>query len=147
MLLPFLLLGIAWGEGLPERPVISEPVKDECARVYPVRKGQSWPAASRGVEGLPDCYGVLVPLSQYSDLLATETWATAIAQQYPVDIAELNMELDWYKARLDEANKPIPWMERPVTQRWFGRIETLAVVVVVSTGLGATYYYTSGAGR
>tara|TARA_R100000808_G_scaffold24004_1_gene54229 strand:+ start:956 stop:1399 length:444 start_codon:yes stop_codon:yes gene_type:complete len=147
MILPLLLLGSAWGEGLPDRPTVSAPIEDECAKVYPVRKGQSWPSAVRTEQGLPDCYGVLVPLSQYSDLLSTETWATAIAQQYPIDIAELNMQIDWYKARLEEANKPVPWMEKPSTQRWFGRIETLAVVVVVSAGLGATYYYTSGAGK
>ena len=147
MFLPLLLLGIAWGEGIPERPQVSAPIENECGQVYPIRKGQSWPSAVRDERGLPDCYGVLVPLSQYSDLLTTESWGTAVAQQYAVDIAELNMKIDWYKVRLEEENKPKPWMERPATQRWFGRIETLAVVVVVSAGLGATYYYSSGAGK
>ena len=57
------------------------------------------------------------------------------------------MEIDWYKTKLDEETKPLPWLEKPSTQRWLGRIETMVVVGIVTAGLGTTYYYSSGAAR
>ena len=88
-----------------------------------------------------------VPLSDYSDLLATEQWAEALDRRYRLDIASLQQDISWYKSKLEEETNQKPFLERPATQRWLGRIETLAVVAVVSAGLGATYYYSSGASR
>jgi hypothetical protein len=87
---------------------------------------------------------VAVPLSQFSDLLQTEVWGKSVAQQYKVDTAALEMERDWYKAKLEKELEPTPWLERPSTQRWFGRLETLVTVGVVAAGLGAAYQYGSG---
>jgi hypothetical protein len=71
----------------------------------------------------------------------------AIQSQYKIEVGRLNMEIDWYKHKLEQANQPVPWMEKPSTQRWLGRIETIVIVGIVTAGLGATYHYTSGAGR
>tara|TARA_R100000008_G_scaffold30427_1_gene16936 strand:- start:2864 stop:3319 length:456 start_codon:yes stop_codon:yes gene_type:complete len=132
---------------LPPRPNVPEKVDGQCERTIPVTRGRPLPESFRISPSSSPCSGVVVPLSDYADLLATEEWAKAVNAQYKIDIAELQTNIEWHKYMLEEATKPIPWMEKPSTQRWFGRIETLAVVVVVSTGLGATYYYTSGAGK
>ena len=94
--------------------------------------------------GVAKCSAVAVPLSQFSDLLQTEQWAGAIQSQYKIETSMLQMEIDWYKSKLDEETQPQPWMERPATQRWFGRIETVLIVGVVTIGLGATYQYGAG---
>ena len=88
-----------------------------------------------------------VPLSQFSDLLQTEQWGVAIQSQYKIETARLDMEIDWYKTKLEQANQPVPWVEKPATQRWLGRIETIVVVGIVTAGLGATYHYSSGVGQ
>jgi len=67
-----------------------------------------------------------------------------VSDIYRIDTAELIMERDWYKVRLEEEIKPKPWLERPSTQRWFGRLETLVTVGVVAVGLSAAYQYGSG---
>jgi uncharacterized protein (DUF2164 family) len=71
----------------------------------------------------------------------------AIQSQYKIEVTKLNMEIDWYKEKLEQANQPVPWVEKPTTQRWLGRIETIVVVGIVTAGLGTTYYYASGVGR
>ena len=67
-----------------------------------------------------------------------------IGKRYQIDTVELERETDWYKAKLEEANQPVPWMEKPSTQRWFGRMETILVVGVVSVGLASAYSYGAG---
>ena len=143
----FFLLSAALAGPLLERPPVGEAVKGQCNKVYPVQKGKPLPAQVVGQDGTPNCYAVLVPLSDYSDLLATEVWATSIAQQYQIDTTVLKSDIDWYKAKLELETKPLPWLERPATQRWLGRIETIVVVGVVTAGLGTTYYYAAGAGK
>ena len=71
----------------------------------------------------------------------------AIQSQYKIEVARLDMEIDWYKDKLQQVNQPVPWIEKPAAQRWLGRIETIVVVGIVTAGLGATYHYTSGAGQ
>jgi hypothetical protein len=87
---------------------------------------------------------VAAPLSNYADLLATELWAEAISKRYTLDVALLEQERDWYKATLEAEVAPKPFMERPSTQRWFGRVETLIVVGVVAATMSVTYQYTVG---
>ena len=48
------------------------------------------------------------------------------------------------KKKLEEESEPPPFLERPGTQRWFGRLETLVTVGVVAVGLSAAYSYGSG---
>jgi len=140
-----LLVGVALAGDLIEKPAIPDPVEGECGRVYPIRKGQQIPEMVARTAGEASCSAVAVPLSQYADMLAIEQWSETVAQQYRVDVAALEMERDWYKSRLEEETKPLPWLLRPETQRWFGRLETLATVGVVAAGLGAAYSYGSGA--
>ncbi len=150
ILLILLLLATANAEDkyvLPLRPDAPAQVDGECDRVTPLDGGRPLPEIFRISPSSSPCSGLVVPLSDYADLLATEKWAEAIDAQYKIDVSALKMERDWYKTKLDAELKPKPWIERPATQRWLGRIETILVVGVVSAGLGTTYYYTSGAGR
>jgi len=142
-----LFLGMAWASDPIERPATPDPVDGECYKVIPINKGQAISPVVAGSDGVVKCSAVTVPLSQFSDLLQTEQWGVAIQSQYKIETSRLNMEIDWYKNKLEQANKPKPWLERPTTQRWLGRLETIVVVGVVTAGLGTTYYYTSGAGR
>jgi len=139
-----LFLGMALASDPIERPATPNPVDGECYKVLPINKGKALPQVIIEPPGVAKCSAVAVPLSQFSDLLQTEQWAGAIQSQYKIETSMLQMEVDWYKSKLDEETQPKPWMERPATQRWFGRIETVLIVGVVSIGLGATYQYGAG---
>ena len=147
MMTTLLFLGTALASDPTARPPVSDPVEDECFKVIPLNKGQSISPIIIDDSMKAKCSAVVVPLSQFSDLLQTEKWGVAIQSQYKIEVARLDMEIDWYKSKLEQANKPIPWVEKPASQRWLGRIETIVVVGIVTAGLGATYHYSIGAGQ
>ena len=142
-----LFLGMAHASDPFERPPAPEPVAGECLKVLPINQHKPIPSLLASPSGVAECSAVAVPLSQFSDLLQTEKWGVALESQYKIQTSKLEMERDWYKQQLDDALKPKPWLERPATQRWLGRIETIVIVGVVTAGLGATYHYASGAGK
>jgi len=139
-----LLIGMALASEPITRPEVPESVDGECARVYPINRGQPLPQPPFSPSGTAECSGVVVPLSQFADLLQTEEWGKAVAHQYSIKTASLEMEVDWYKKKLEEESTPLPFFERPGTQRWMGRIETLVTVGIVAASLGAAYQYGSG---
>tara|TARA_R100001594_G_C4049345_1_gene264725 strand:- start:1705 stop:2145 length:441 start_codon:yes stop_codon:yes gene_type:complete len=144
----FLMLGAALAADPIARPAQPETVEGECAKVFPISRGQPFPIQIVGTPAnTASCGAVVVPLSDYSDLLKTEKWGEALYQQYKIDVAELESERDWYKGKLEEEMEPPPFLERPATQRWFGRIETLVTVGVVAAGLGAAYQYGAGGSK
>ena len=142
-----LFLGLALASDPFERPKAPEPVKGECLRVLPITTQKPLPAGLADGSGFAKCSAVAVPLSQFSDLLQTEKWGVSLESQFKLETSKLEMERDWYKQQLDDALQPKPWLEKPGTQRWLGRIETIVIVGIVTAGLGATYHYTSGAGK
>jgi len=144
MMMILLFLGMALASDPIERPATPDPVDGECYKVLPINKGKALPQVIVEPPGVAKCSAVAVPLSQFSDLLQTEQWGVAIQSQYKIETSMLQMEIDWYKTKLNEEMQPQPWMERPATQRWFGRIETVLIVGVVTIGLGATYQYGAG---
>ena len=129
------------------RPEPIEQVEGECLKVYPLRKGQPLPTSIASPSGSSPCSAVVVPLSDYADLLATEKWAKAVSSQYRIDTTALEADIEWDKKKLEEESKPPPFLERPATQRWFGRLETLVTVGVVAVGLGAAYQYGAGGSK
>ena len=140
-----LLVGVALGvPPLPERPAPPDRVLGECDTNYPISLGRSLPDGLATPSVLANCSAVAVPLSEYADLLGTEHWAIAIEKRYKLDTLVLKNERDWYKNRLEEEMSPKSFVERPGTQRWFGRIETLITVGLVATTMGVTYKYTLG---
>ena len=147
MMTTLLFLGMAFASDPIERPATPDPVDGECYKVLPINKGKAISPTVVGSDGIAKCSALAVPLSQFSDLLQTEQWGVAIQSQYKIETSMLQMEIDWYKTKLEESNQPLPWLERPETQRWLGRIETIVIVGIVTAGLGTTYYYSSGAGK
>lgn len=147
MMMLFLVGSVMALSPMPERPTPPDKIDGECSSNFPISRGQPLPGEIAISSVHASCSAVAVPLSDYSDLLSTEQWAEALESRYKLDIASLQQDLDWYKSKLEDETKQKPFLERPSTQRWLGRIETLAVVAVVSAGLGATYYYSSGASR
>jgi len=145
MMTILLFLGMAFASDPIDRPSTPDPVVGECFKVVPINKSKPFSSIILGSDNLAKCSAVAVPLSQFSDLLQTEQWGVAIQSQYKIETARLDMEIDWYKTKLDQANKPVPWIEKPSTQRWLGRMETIVIVGIVTAGLGATYHYSSGA--
>ena len=140
-----LLVGVALGvPPLPERPAPPDRVLGECDTNYPISLGRSLPDGLATPSVLANCSAVAVPLSEYADLLGTEHWAIAIEKRYKLDTLVLKNERDWNKNRLEEEMSPKSFVERPGTQRWFGRIETLITVGLVATTMGVTYKYTLG---
>jgi hypothetical protein len=139
-----LLSALCFGADLPPRPEVPKPVEGQCDKTYGMTQGKPVPNAVAVDLHSASCSAVIVPLSDYADLLSTEEWAKLVATRYKIDTADLERERDWYKAKLEEENQPIPFIDRPSTQRWFGRIETLVTVGVVAVGLGAAYQYGSG---
>ena len=146
MMLLLLLSSLVFAD-LPEKPSVPEIVPGQCKRVFPINKGQPLPVELSIDLSSASCSAVAVPLSDYADLLSLEKWGNSTYKISSIEISQLQMERDWYKNQLNDALKPKPWLERPATQRWLGRIETIVIVGVVTAGLGATYYYTSGAGK
>ena len=139
-----LFLGMAFASDPIERPATPAPIDGECYKVIPINKGKAISPVVMGLDGIAKCSAVAVPLSQFSDLLQTEQWSVAIQSQYKIETSRLDMEIDWYKSQLEKANQPVPWMERPSTQRWLGRMETILIVGVVSVGLASAYSYGAG---
>jgi len=139
-----LMTSVALAGDPIERPDLIEPIIGQCMKVYPIREGRPLPPAILSQEKSASCSAVVVPLSDYADLLATEKWAAAVSAQYSIDTAALEADIDWYKKKLEEESKPPPFIERPSTQRWFGRLETLVTVGVVAVGLSAAYQYGAG---
>jgi len=132
---------------MPERPAPPEKVQGECRVNYPISQGRLLPEGLAISSVQASCSAIAVPLSEYADLLATEQWSIALNKRYRIDTLLLEKDIDWYKNRLAEETKQKPFLERSSTQRWLGRIETLIVVGIVSASIGATYHYTSGAGK
>jgi hypothetical protein len=143
-LILFLLTLVGLAAEPIARPDPVDPVDGECLKVYPIRMGQPLPATIASPSGSSLCSAVAVPLSDYADLLATEKWAKAVSSQYRINTSALEADIEWYKKKLEEESKPLPFLERPGTQRWFGRLETLVTVGVVAVGLGAAYQYGAG---
>ena len=82
LILTFSLL--SWADGgpgaqLPSRPEPPKAIEGECKKVLPINRGQPLPDPFRISLKSAPCSGVVVPLSDYADLLATEKWAEAIA--------------------------------------------------------------------
>mgnify|MGYP003625615533 CR=1 FL=1 len=141
------LVASAFGSDPIERPFPIAKSKFQCIKSFGITKGVTVPSEVAQPSGIARCSGVLVPISEFADLLATERWAVSLEMQYKLDVSELERERDWYKKKLDFETKPKPFWERPSSQRWLGRLETIVVVGIVTAGLGATYYYSSGAGK
>jgi len=112
------LLGLALAQELPElppRPGRRPTVEGECVAPMPVGPGAT-----------VDCVGVLVPVSEYAELLELESWGRAVHE-----IAELDRRAwEWERAahELELARARGGFWRRPGTQRVLGMLEGAALV-------------------
>jgi hypothetical protein len=115
----------------PELPAPARPLADECPEAVDLVPGQPLPAGLLDAQGRVRCRATVVPTSDLADLLLVDAWA----HQAQPRLALAQLDLGWEQARRAELeaalNRPIPWTQRPETQRWAGRIETVVTFAVV----------------
>jgi hypothetical protein len=80
-----------------------------------------------------------MPPFQVAYLLKVEQYQTASEKLHMLDVKLLETERDWYRDKLATETSPGPWYERPAAQRWLGRAEVLAVLIVAAGGMGYAY--------
>lgn len=131
-----LLLAVALADpyALPAPPAPHAPLEDECPTILAVSPGR--PLEVLDAEGRPLCGGVLVPTSVYLTLLDAETDARQVRQRHALDVGALQRDLGWERTRREQLEatlaQPVPWLERPGTQRLIGEVHALVVVAAVA---------------
>ena len=122
----------------PERPEAAVSVDGECPDPVGLVKGKKLPPGLLDANGIVKCSAVALPNSVYVDLENDRSWAFQLSKRYKYDMGAqafryraLEIELDWANRRIVQLETPPPWTDRPGVQRWAGRVETLASVVVV----------------
>jgi len=138
MMMMMMLIASGWAGSL-EAPQLSEPTANECDQATPIRVGGGIPPAILGPDGTARCHAVAMPTSEVAYLLKLEEYHEAMERLHALDVALLQAERDWYRDQLATEHAPTPWYETPTAQRWTGRAEVLAVLTVVTIGLGYGY--------
>lgn len=138
------LLSLGWADDKLIRPVMGQDGVNDCAQAIPVRAGQPFPSLATGANGQAKCSGVLLPPAQLAYLLKLEEYVEAVERMHMLDIDLLKQERNVLKNQLAIANEPIPWHERPSTQRWVGRIETLVAVGLAASMIKLSYNQSRG---
>ena len=116
------------------RPEPPEVVPNECPSVVGVDVGDAAPGWWF-INDSATCAALIVPLSQYQDLLLTESWAEMIARRYEIDTTMLETEKDWYHAEVERLQQPAPFFSRPATVAAAGVLTGVAVVVATAWSL------------
>ena len=127
------MMGLSWAGAPLDRPPQPVTSVDECTQSTALVLGQPVPAELLA-DGVLKCSAVAEPTSSLTYLLAIERYSTAADELHASQLMRLQLERDWYKAKAQLELQPQPWIERPGTQRWLGRLEMLAVVAIVGGG-------------
>ncbi len=140
LLFAVLLSSPAYGQSLPERPPVPDPVPGECLTTHGLQVGLTVSEELLNRQTFaPKCSAVAVPLSDYADLLQTERWAKTLQSQYRLDTMQLQLERDHYAKMYAEASLPVPWHQRPAAQRSAGGATVLLVVLATGAVYSAAY--------
>ena len=136
MLAPLLLFTATFASASEssslEKPTAPPPVSGECAEVYGLDVGRSLPAGLLDNEGKATCGALVVPVSQYQDLLQIETWGTYVADRYRLDTELLTLQRDWYKEAVAEKT---PLFQRPGVLIGMGTVAGVAAVATSAWAL------------
>ena len=97
--------------------------------------GKPLPTSLVGDGNSVSCSAIVVPLSDYQDLLQTEAWAESIAALYVIDVAHIEFERDWFRAELVKSEEPMPFWSRPGTMIGVGGLAGVASVLVSAYAL------------
>ena len=103
--------GLALAQGLPAKPAPPMRLDGECQTVIAIRAGQPLPeSVVQGV--IPRCHAMLVPPSQYADLLVIEKWGQAIYDSARILEATedalakaAQTQVGWYSLQLTSAEE------------------------------------------
>jgi hypothetical protein len=106
----WLLAVASAGEPSLDKPDVPAPVEGECVEIRGLDLGSSLPAGLLNDEGKAACSAIIVPISQYQDLLQVEIWGNYVASRYRLDVEMLTLQRDWYK---EAYGKPTPLFQRP----------------------------------
>jgi len=134
------VIAASWAGDILVRPFPPNPAPGECLQSIPITKGKPVPV-SLARDGVAVCSAIAEPVSSLAYLLAIERYEKATSELHVVDVGLLKAERDWYKAKYQSKAAPVPWLDRPSTQRWLGRMETLFTVAVVAGAASAAYVY------
>lgn len=123
---------------LPDRPAEAEPPDEQCEQAMPIRQGD--PLDPELVDGMvARCNAVAVPTTTLAHLMALEGYGDEVAGMYQMEVGVLVAERDSLAYQLEQAQQPAPWLQRPQTQRWLGRLEVVAVVGLTAGVAVAVY--------
>ena len=118
-MIALLLAAAAMASEPPPVPSLAEPVPGQCAAAHPMSEGDPLPPGI--LDGtITACSGVVVPTSQLADLLALKSHGELVRNLYTMDTANLEDRLAIANARIFDLEQPVPWIQRPHTQRWLG---------------------------
>ena len=135
MLAPLLLFTTTFASAAEpsslEKPEAPPAISGECAEIYGLDVGRSLPAGLLDDEGKATCAALIVPVSQYQDLLQIEAWGDYVANRYRLDTEMLTLQRDWYKETVAEKT---PLFQRPGVLIGVG---TIAGVTAVATSAWA----------
>lgn len=142
MLMMMLLSAMTVAQGDDWEPILPAPpatTSDECPKAFALVPGEPPPLGLVGEDGLVVCRATALPDSWAAHMLLIKAWANQTAPRYralDLENQALQLELTWNKDRVqqleDFAAKPTPWLQRPTTQRWAGRLETTVVFIVAA---------------
>jgi len=136
MLAPLFLFtatfALASEEASLDKPAAPSPISGECTEVYGLDLGSSLPIGLLNDEGKAACSALLVPVSQYQDLLQVEAWGDYVANRYRLDTELLTLQRDWYKEAVAEKT---PLFQRPGVLISVGVTAGVAAVAVSAWAL------------
>jgi hypothetical protein len=136
MLAPILLFTATFASASEpsslDKPEAPPTVSGECAKIYGLDVGGSFPAGILDDEGKATCSALLVPISQYQDLLQIEVWGDYVSSRYRLDTELLTLQRDWYKEAVAEKT---PLFQRPGVLIGVGTVAGVAAVAVSAWAL------------
>jgi hypothetical protein len=132
-----LFLSAAFAGTPPERPATPEPIEGECGKTVGITLGRGIPDDLVDGGGNATCSAVVVPLSDYADLLQAEAWGESIAAFYVIDVAHLQFERDWFREELMTSREPQPFWNRPAVMMGSGVVAGVSVVLSAAYALQA----------
>ena len=136
MLAPLLLFTATFASASEqaslEKPEAPPPVSGECAQVYGLDVGRGLPTGLLDDTGKATCGALIVPVSQYQDLLQVEAWGNYVADRYRLDTELLTLQRDWYKEAVAEKT---PLFQRPGVLIGMGTVAGVAAVATSAWAL------------
>ena len=143
-MIALLLVGSSMAADPLVWPSPPEPVRSECPQSSALIAGQP-PPVDLVEAGVVKCSAVAEPTSSMAYLLAVEQYGRAAHEIHKLELEQMQNQIDWYKAELDNANSAKPWWQRSTSQRWIGRFEIVALVGLVGGASWGIYTAAGGA--